>query len=407
MTRSQSEEVAGLGASAAVGRSWWGAILVLACGHLVGDFYAVLFIPLIQDFRDAFGLSVMAVTILVNVNALSNSTLQPIMGHFLERFDQRRVFATGLVIATVLLSCIGFAQGPVSLGVLLALGGIGVALFHPSGAVLASRFAGAKKGLAMSIYSNGGALGIAAGPLGVALLLLVATRQSLWVFMPFGLVAAAAVMFIPATTSTVTPARLPTWRSLVHPDSRSVWLVFISVVLRSLVVLAVTSFVIMYGAQRGWSNAEGRILLTAFLFSCALGGFAGGYLSDYVERRRLMLAACFLGFVPLMAAWHVSFLPALVLLVLSGGILSLSTPVYIVVAQEMRPERASAMSGVMMGFAWSVSVVLLIPFGALADWTSPATALRASSLLLPVAGLVVLPLPALPPVARQERATAV
>jgi FSR family fosmidomycin resistance protein-like MFS transporter len=397
----QGEEGAGPRGAAADNRSWWGVIILLACGHLVGDFYAVLLTPLIQDFRDAFALSVTAVTVLVNVGSLSNSTLQPIVGHFLERFDQKRVFALGLAIAAVFLSCIGLAPGPVWLGALLALGGTGVALFHPSGAVLASRFAGPRKGLAMSVYSNGGAVGIALAPLAVTSLLLVATRQMSWVFMPLGLVTAATVMFIPTTASSAKPPKLPTWRSLFHPDSHSIWLVFISVVLRALVVVSVCSFIVIYSAEKGWSKSEGRFLLAAFLFSCAAGGAIGGCLSDYLERRRLMLAACFLGALPLMAVWQVPYGSAVVLLVLSGGILSLSTPVNIVVAQELRPDRASAMSGVMMGLAWSVSVLLLIPFGALADLTSTATALRVSSFLLPVAGLFILPLPQLPPVARR------
>jgi hypothetical protein len=71
------------------------------------------------------------------------------------------------------------------------------------------------------------------------------------------------------------------------------------------------------------------------------------------------------------------------------------------VAQELHPDRASAMSGVMMGLAWSVAVLLLIPFGTLADLTSTATALVASSFLLPVAGLFVLPLPKFPPLLRR------
>jgi len=370
---------------------------------MVGDFYALLLTSLLQDFREAFALSVTAATVLVTVGSLSNSMLQPVVGHFLERFDQKRVFALGVVIAAVFLSCIGLAPSPVWLGALLALGGTGVALFHPSGAVLVSRFAGARRGLAMSIYSNGGALGIALAPLAVTLLLVQATRQMSWVFMPLGFVtAAAALWLIPTTASPTTSPKLPTWRSLLHRDTRSVWLVFVSVVLRSLVVVAVASFVVIYSAEKGWSKSEGRFLLTAFLLSCAVGGVVGGYVSDFVERRRLMLAACFLGFLPLIAVWHVPYAAALVLLVASGGILSLSTPVYIVVAQELRPDRASAMSGVMMGLAWSVSVLLLIPFGALADLTSTATALRASSFLLPIAGLCVLPLPEFPPLLKRS-----
>jgi len=394
----QNAEGVGPGETAAGNRSWWGVIILLACGHLVGDFYAMLLTPLIQDFREAFALSVTAVTVLVSVGSLSNSMLQPIVGHFLERFDQKRVFALGLVIAAVFLSCIGLAPSPVWLGALLALGGSGVALFHPSGAVLASRFAGPRRGLAMSVYSNGGAVGLALAPLAVTLLLLCATRQMSWVFMPLGLVtAAAALTFIPRTASSAKPPKLPTWRSLFHPASRSVWLVFISVVLRSLAVVSVCSFIVIYSAEKGWSKSEGRFLLAAFMISCAVGGVAGGYASDYLERRRLMLAACFLGFLPLIAVWQVPYGVALVLLVVSGGILSLSTPVNIVVAQELHPDRASAMSGVMMGLAWSVSVLLLIPFGTLADLTSTATALRVSSFLLPLAGLCVFPLPKFPP----------
>jgi len=250
----------------------------------------------------------------------------------------------------------------------------------------------------MSVYSNGGAVGLALAPVAVTLLLLCSTRQMSWVLMPLGLIAAVAILvFVPATTSTATPAKLPSWRSFFHPDSHSVWLVFISVVLRSLVVVSIASFLVIYSAEAGWSKNAGRLLLTAFMFSCAAGGVAGGYVSDYIDRRRLMLGACFAGFLPLIAVWQAPYGAALALLVLSGGILSISTPVNIVVAQELRPNRASAISGVMMGLAWSVSVLLLIPLGKLADLTSTATALRVSAFLLPLAGLCVLPLPKLPP----------
>lgn len=402
MTCIESRESGVCEEDAAGARTCWGVIALLAGGHLVGDFYAVLLIPLTQDFREAFALSVTGVAVLVNVGSLSNSMLQPVVGHFLEPFDQKRVFALGLVTSAVFLSCIGLAPGPVWLGALLALGGMGVAMFHPSGAVLASRFAGPRRGLAMSVYSNGGALGLALAPLAVTALLLWSTREKSWVFMPLGLAAAAGVLvWIPRTASPRNPPKLPSWESLIHPDSRAVWLVFISVVLRSVVVVVVSGFLVIYSAEKGWSKSEGRFLLAAFLFACAFGGVAGGFISDYVDRRRLMLAACFLSFLPLVAVWYVPYWAALALLVSSGGLLSLSTPVYIVVAQELHPDRAGTMSGVMMGLAWSVSVLLMIPFGTLADLTSTATALVASCFLLPVAGLCVVPLPKFPPLLRQ------
>ncbi|NQT17274.1 MAG: hypothetical protein HQ582_31255, partial [Planctomycetes bacterium] len=80
----ESQEQVVPGEDAAGNRTCWGAVGLLACGHLVGDFYAILLIPLTQDFREAFALSVTGVAVLVNVGSLSNSMLQPIVGHFLE-----------------------------------------------------------------------------------------------------------------------------------------------------------------------------------------------------------------------------------------------------------------------------------------------------------------------------------
>ena len=383
----------------------WGIVFLLAFGHFAGDFYAVLLACMLQDFREAFGLTITAASILINVCSLSNSMLQPVVGHFFEGFDQKRVFALGLVIAAVFLSCIGLAPNVMTLGVLVAVGGTGVALFHPSGAVLASRFAGPRRGLAMSVYSNGGAAGLAVAPIAVTLLLEYMTRETSWVLMPLGLVMAFLVFtFVPRAVSDAPPRKLPNWRSLFESGSLSVWLVFISTVVRSLVVVSITSFTVTYGTECGWTKSNGRTLLAAFMFSCAVGGVVGGFISDYVERKRLMLIASFAGGLPLLCAWQGQYAVTFLMLVLGGVILSISTPINIVVAQQLLPNRASAISGVMMGLAWSVATLALIPFGRLADLTSTGTALRVTSSLMLLAGVCVLPLPKFPPLMQRAGA---
>jgi len=315
------------------------------------------------------------------------------------------VFALGLVIAAVFLSCIGLAPNVMTLGVLVAVGGTGVALFHPSGAVLASRFAGPRRGLAMSVYSNGGAAGLAVAPIAVTLLLEYMTRETSWVLMPLGLVMAFLVFtFVPRAVSDAPPRKLPNWRSLFESGSLSVWLVFISTVVRSLVVVSITSFTVTYGTECGWTKSNGRTLLAAFMFSCAVGGVVGGFISDYVERKRLMLIASFAGGLPLLCAWQGQYAVTFLMLVLGGVILSISTPINIVVAQQLLPNRASAISGVMMGLAWSVATLALIPFGRLADLTSTGTALRVTSSLMLLAGVCVLPLPKFPPLMQRAGA---
>jgi hypothetical protein len=57
----------------------------------------------------------------------------------------------------------------------------------------------------------------------------------------------------------------------------------------------------------------------------------------------------------------------------AGFILNSSTPINIVMAQEMLPRNASMGSSFMMGLGWGIGGLLSIPFGALADINMVAT----------------------------------
>ena len=51
------------------------------------------------------------------------------------------------------------------LAMILVVGGLGAAAFHPPAAALAHRLGGDRPGLAMSVYITGGTLGFSLGPL--------------------------------------------------------------------------------------------------------------------------------------------------------------------------------------------------------------------------------------------------
>ena len=63
-----------------------------------------------------------------------------------------------------MLSLIGLAVSPLTLGIILVLGGFGGAAFHPPAAALVYKLADHRKGLAMSAHLSGGSLGFAAAP---------------------------------------------------------------------------------------------------------------------------------------------------------------------------------------------------------------------------------------------------
>jgi nitrate/nitrite transporter NarK len=98
-----------------------------------------------------------------------------------------------------------------------------------------------------------------------------------------------------------------------------------------------------------------------------MGGFLGGWLSDRIAGRRVILAS-FIGGAPLFFAFL--FLPEAVglpCLILGAFVLQSSLPVNVVLGQELSPEHSSTISSLLMGAAWGVGALIIGPIGALAD----------------------------------------
>ena len=150
--------------------------------------------------------------------------------------------------------------------------------------------------------------------------------------------------------------------------------------------------------EHGWDITQRGIALSLLLALAAVGSMLGGWLSDVVNRRVLLIASCHVGSL-LLAGFAVTpnFCLALLLLVPAGVALSLATPMLVVIAQELCPSNQSAASGMMMGLAWGLAGVALPLIGKAAEIESLGTsgALVGVSLLTAVAGLLALLLPSI------------
>jgi FSR family fosmidomycin resistance protein-like MFS transporter len=156
-------------------------------------------------------------------------------------------------------------------------------------------------------------------------------------------------------------------------------------VLRSLATVSYSSLIGFLLAARGQSAHIGPTL-AVLSFAAALGGIAGGRISDRLGRTRVLRSSV-LTTIPLFVALVFSnpaqpwFYP---LAFLVGALANATVPVAVVAAQEYAPGHVATASAMMMGFSWGTAGVLFPLVGRLADATSPATAmLVAISALLP------------------------
>lgn len=168
----------------------------------------------------------------------------------------------------------------------------------------------------------------------------------------------------------------------LRPVARPLLLLYLVVVVRSALSAGFATFLPLYVHERGWPVEAGGMLTTAYLAAGALGGFAGGWISDRLGGVRVVR-----GSFALAAPFYVAFfvLPeaaGLACLIVGYAILQATLPVNVVLGQELAPRHSSAISSLLMGAAWGIGALLVGPVGALADHVNLRVALMALSALI-------------------------
>jgi MFS transporter, FSR family, fosmidomycin resistance protein len=148
-------------------RGWFGlhsSIWKIASTHIVVDAYNNIYAPLLPLLIPHLNLSLGAAGVIAMCFQMANSVSQLAFGALADRWRPRVLVVAGPIAAVVFMSLIGLALSPFTLGLILVIGGLGGAAFHPPAAALVYKLADHRKGLAMSTHLSGGSLGFAAAP---------------------------------------------------------------------------------------------------------------------------------------------------------------------------------------------------------------------------------------------------
>ena len=363
----------------------------LTLGHFVTDLYPAFLPPLLPLLIGKFQISLTSASLLATVLSFSASLTQPLFGFLFDKLGGRKMIVFSPVVAGLSLSLIGVAPHYSFLILLLILGGLGTASYHPEAAALTASLSGRRRTWGMSIFMFGGNLGYALGP--ILILVVVAGLGLKWSFLA-SLPALGMSWFL--HRSLLLPDKAPKIQShletsMVSPLNRRALrfsTLMAIVVLRVATILSLLTFLPMIQKLRGFSLIAAGSSNTVFMVCGALGGVAGGFLAERVGRRKVILAAFVLA-IPVLAAflyWKgpVSYF----ILALLGFLLFLSEPACIVLAQEMVPRQARTASGLVMGLAWGLAGWGVLATGTLADALGMEEALR-FLLLLPTGGLIL------------------
>ena len=110
-------------------------VLLLAATHFIVDGYGNILAPLLPLLITNLGLSLFAAGTLQMCFQLANSVSQLAFGHIADRWRPRALLLAGPILCVTILPLIGLAPTSVMVAMVLILGGLGGAAFHPPAAM--------------------------------------------------------------------------------------------------------------------------------------------------------------------------------------------------------------------------------------------------------------------------------
>jgi FSR family fosmidomycin resistance protein-like MFS transporter len=346
------------------------AMTVLSAGHLFTDI-AQGSVPALLPFLKAHdNLSYAALSALVLAATISSSVIQPLFGHLSDRLSLPWLMPLGPALGGLGIALVGIAPNYGLVFAAILLSGLGVAAFHPEGSRFANYVSGARRASGMSLFSVGGNVGFALGPVLVTpALLIFGLHGTLLVLVPTWLMAAVLTYELP---------RLKGFRSDVvagrvqradEPEAWGPFTVLAGVIaVRSFIYFGLVTFLPLYFIRELHSSkALGNVALSAMLLGGAAGTLLGGPLADRFGRRAVLFGSM-LVIPPLVVGLLVSGQALAIVFAAFAGAATIATfAVTIVMGQELLPGRLGVSAGVTIGLSIGLGGVGAPLLGLLAD----------------------------------------
>lgn len=367
------------------------AMATLAGGHLFTDIAQGSIPALLPFLVSKDHLSYAAASALILAATISSSVIQPLFGHFSDRHSLPWLMPIGPALGGLGVALAGLAPSYGLTFAAVVLSGVGVAAFHPEGSRFANYVSGSRRASGMSLFSVGGNVGFALGPVLVTpLVLAFGLHGTVFVLIPTGAMALILTRELPRLRRFRTDVVAGKVKQDHTPAAWGPFAVLGAVIaLRSFVYFGLVTFIpLYYVADLHASKASGNTALAAMLLGGALGTLIGGRLADKVGRRAVLVGSM-LALPPLIAGFLISG-PVLgvVFAALAGAVTIATFAVTIVMGQEYLPGRIGVASGVTIGLSIGLGGAGAPLLGLIADAHGP----RAVFELIAVFPLVALPL---------------
>ena len=368
------------------------AIFALALIHFTGDFFQSFVRPLLPVLADKFALNLTQVGLITGIATFMAFLIQPIFGVLADRYRPRRILLVGLLVGVIGIPQVGIAPHFALVLVLIGLGSIGSAIYHPTSAGMVSAYAGRSSGMSMSIFGLGGTLGFTLGPVVVSGYITFLGLHRLPFMTLVGLLVFVMLFFMIPATDRVDQAKgnlVDTLRAGIGGVWKPIMLIWSLSVSRALIEQALLTFIPVLKASEGLSLVSVGSILSLFTLGGAASAIACGHLVDRIGYRPVYFFSFALSTPCALLFTHSAGWPLYPLAFLSGFLLLATMFPAVALAQQVAPKGRSLVSSIVMGLTLGGAGILMPLVGRLADAFGIQTVLSYMA-FIPLAALLLI-----------------
>lgn len=367
-------------------------LLVLSLGHLTTDIYQGALPAVLPFLKERLGLSYTEAGIIMMASGFTSSIIQPLFGYFSDRSGRPALLPLGCIFAAIGFSLLAFSPTYGAVLLLVAVSGLGIAAYHPEGFKTASHFTGRHMATGMSIFSVGGNLGFALGP--VAALYVI--RNLGFSFLPVLLIPAMVFLVVLSVSWKMVTVHGGTEAAGLSPGRRSgagisfpLVILIGTVIMRSCTHAGLMTYIPFYYINHlGGDPLFAGKLISVFLMGGVAGTLAGSPLADRWGHKNYLVGSLLLTTLLLPLIFMTEGFGLFLSLGALGMVLISSFTVTTVMAQALLPRNLGIASGLMVGFAIGTGGIGVTILGAVADAYGVTAAMK-SIAFLPLAGFIM------------------
>jgi len=367
-------------------------LLLLSLGHLVTDIYQGALPAILPFLKENLSLSYTMTGVILMAANFTSSLVQPLFGYLSDRQEKPLFLPVGCLCAGIGFSLLSLPSNYVFVLFLVIISGFGIASYHPEGYKMASYFTGENRATGMAVFTVGGNLGWALGPMIALYIIKYRGFSSLpTIVIPCFLFAVVIFFYWDKITREKTARTVQKEATYEIPKEayRSISILVAVVMIRSWIQMGLMSYIPFYYINylKGDPMYAGK-LVSVFLLGGVLGTMGGAPLADRWGHRRYLILSMSLSTLVLPLIFITKGILLFAVLGLLGMIAISTFTVTIVMAQHMLPHNLGIASGLMTGFAIGAGGICVTLLGVIADHFGVPIALK-SIAVLPMIGLIL------------------